>query len=71
MNKEITVRNEEYTISTLDIADMMGMQHKSILRKLEGRTEKGKHIKGYIEILGENQMGSSEFFIWFHGVMFE
>ncbi len=40
MNKEITVSNEEYTISTLDIADMMGMQHKSILRKLEGRTEK-------------------------------
>lgn len=42
-----------------------------ILRKLEGRTEKGKHIKGYIEILGEAQMGSSEFFIWFHGGMFE
>lgn len=63
MDKEIKVSNEEYTISTLDIADMMGMQHKSILRKLEGRTEKGKHIKGYIEILGKNQMVPSEFFI--------
>ena len=42
-----------------------------ILRKSDGRTEKGKHIKGYIEILGEAQMGSSEFFIWFHGVMSE
>jgi Rha family phage regulatory protein len=63
MNKEITVSNEEYTISTLDIADMMGMQHKNLLRKLEGRTEKGKHIKGYIEILDEHQMEPVEFFI--------
>lgn len=46
MNKEITVSNEEYTISTLDIADMMETSHSKILRKLEGRTEKGKHIKG-------------------------
>lgn len=63
MDKEIKVSNEEYTISTLDIADMMETSHSKILRKLEGRTEKGKHIKGYIEILGEAQMGSSEFFI--------
>lgn len=42
-----------------------------ILRKLEGRTGKGKHIKGYIEILDEHQMEPVEFFIWFHGGMFE
>jgi hypothetical protein len=42
-----------------------------ILRKLEGRTGKWKHIKGYIEILDEHQMEPVEFFIWFHGGMFE
>lgn len=42
-----------------------------ILRKLEGRTGKWKHIKGYIEILDEHQMETVEFFIWFHGGMFE
>lgn len=58
-----TAESGGQTITTMEIAEMMGMQHKSILRKLEGRTEKGKHIKGYIEILGENQMVPSEFFI--------
>lgn len=58
-----TAESGGQTITTMEISEMMGMQHKSILRKLEGRTEKGKHIKGYIEILGENQMVPSEFFI--------
>lgn len=51
------------TISTLEVAEMMEVEHKLILRKLDGRENKGKHIKGYIEILTENQMVPSDYFI--------
>lgn len=51
------------TISTLEVAEMMGVEHKLILRKLDGRENKGKRIKGYIEILTENQMVPSDYFI--------
>lgn len=55
----------EFTISTVEIAQMLeNMPHKMLLRKLEGRTGKdGEHIKGYIEILNENQMVPIDFFI--------
>ena len=52
-----TTGSEEQTITTLEIAEMMGMEHGKLLRKLEGRQERGRHIKGYIEILNEAQMG--------------
>jgi hypothetical protein len=54
----------EFTISTVEIAQMLeNMPHKMLLRKLEGRTGKdGEHIKGYIEILNENQMVPIDFF---------
>lgn len=54
----------EFTISTVEIAKMLdNTPHKDILKKLEGRTGKdGKHIKGYIEILNENQMVPVDFF---------
>lgn len=55
--------SNEQTITTLEVAEMMEMEHKLILRKLDGRESKGKHIKGYIEILAENQMVPSDFFI--------
>lgn len=58
-----TAKSEEQTITTLEIAEMMGMEHGKLLRKLEGRQERGHHIKGYIEILGQAQMGASDFFI--------
>lgn len=48
--------NNAQMMTTLEIAEMMGVSHKSILRKLEGRTEKGKHIDGVIDILGKHQM---------------
>lgn len=58
-----TAGSEEQTITTLEIAEMMGMEHKTLLRKLEGRQDRGHHVKGYIEILGQNQMVPSDFFI--------
>lgn len=57
-----TAGSEEQTITTLEIAEMMGMEHGKLLRKLEGRQERGRHIKGYIEILNEAQMGVVDFF---------
>lgn len=51
------------TISTIEVAEMMEVEHKVILRKLDGRENKGKRIKGYIEILTENQMVPSDYFI--------
>lgn len=47
------------TITTLEIAEMMEMEHGKLLRKLEG----DKSRKGYIQILGEAQMGVTDFFI--------
>ena len=37
----------EQMITTVDIAKMMGMSHKNILRKIEGRENEGK-MKGDI-----------------------
>lgn len=51
------------TISTLEIAEMMETEHWKILRKLEGRTKNGEHERGYIDILGDNQMDVTDFFI--------
>ena len=47
------------TITTLEIADMMEVEHKRLLRKLDG----DKDRKGYVQILTEAQMGLSDFFI--------
>lgn len=46
------------TITTLEIANMIGMRHSNILRKLEGREINGNHIKGVIDIINEHQMVS-------------
>ena len=50
------------TITTLEIAEMMNIGHWQVLRKLDGREESGKHIKGYVEILTDNQMVASDYF---------
>lgn len=47
------------TITTLEIAEMMEIEHKRLLRKLDG----DKDRKGYVQILTEAQMGLSDFFI--------
>lgn len=50
--------NIEQTITTLEIAEMMGVQHWEIIRKLEG----GSGRKGYIQILNDNQMVVVDYF---------
>lgn len=47
------------TLTTLEVAEMMEVPHKDILKKLEG----SKDRKGYIEIMTERQMSPSDFFI--------
>ena len=47
------------TITTLEVAEMMEVEHKRLLRKLEG----DKDRKGYIQIWNETQMGLDDFFI--------
>lgn len=47
------------TITTLEVAEMMETEHKSLLRKLEG----DKSRKGYLAILTEHQMSPSDYFI--------
>ena len=52
------------TITTLEVAEMMEVEHWELLRKLDGRTKKdGSHMKGYIEILTDNQLVVSDFFV--------
>lgn len=53
----------DQTITTMEIAEMMGVSHWQVLRKLDGRESKGKHIRGYVEILADNQMVVSDFFV--------
>lgn len=50
---------KERTISSIEVAQMMEVQHNDILRKLDGRKDR----KGYIQILTESQMAVSDYFI--------
>ena len=47
------------TITTIEIAEMMEVSHKSILRKIDG----SKDRRGYAEILTENHLVLSDYFI--------
>lgn len=47
------------TITTLEVAEMMEVEHAKLIRKLEG----GRDRKGYIHILSEAQMGVADYFI--------
>lgn len=58
---QLVSKNEVQAISTREIAEMMGISHDKILRKLNGR--KDSKSKGIIEILGEAHLGVSDFFI--------
>lgn len=52
------------TITTLEVAEMMEVGHWELLRKLDGRTKKdGTHAIGYVEILTDNHLVVSDFFI--------
>lgn len=47
------------TITTLEVAQMMEVEHSDILKKLEGRKDR----KGYLKIMTEGQMSVSDYFI--------
>lgn len=51
--------NEEMRISTREIADMLKITHDMVLRKLDGRKDR----RGIIDILRDNQMVVSDYFI--------
>lgn len=52
------------TITTLEVAEMMEIDHWKLLRRLEGRTGKdGQHERGYVEILTDNHLVVSDYFI--------
>lgn len=53
----------DHIITTVDIAEMMGISHKNILQKLEGRNIKGNHVEGVIEVIGELNLQPSDYFI--------
>lgn len=59
MQQELT----KTTISELEIAGMMEIEHWQVLRRLEGQVKDGKPIKGYVEILGDNEIVVSDYFI--------
>lgn len=52
-------KTQQLVIDSREIAEMTGVNHWEILRKLEGSTDR----KGYIEILNDNQMVVDEYFI--------
>lgn len=47
------------TITTLEIAEMMEMEHSKIIRKLEGSSDR----RGFVQILTDTQMGVSDYFV--------
>lgn len=51
--------DEVATINSREVAQMMEIKHWEVLRKIEG----SKDRKGYIEILTNNQMVASDYFI--------
>lgn len=63
MNEIMNKITKEATITTLEIAEMMETEHWKILRKLEGQEKEGKHIKGYVEILNDNNIVVVDYFI--------
>lgn len=53
---------EQKYITSLEVAEMLETEHWKLLRKLDGRETNGKHEKGIVEILADNQMGVSDYF---------
>lgn len=49
---------EQKYITSLEVADMMEIEHYKIIRKLEG----DKDRKGFIQVLTDSQMGVSDYF---------
>lgn len=53
----------EQMLTTVDISEMMGMSHKNVLRKIDGREIDNKHAEGIIDILNELQLEPVEYFV--------
>lgn len=51
------------TITTLEVAEMMETEHWKLLRKLDGRNKGNEHERGYVEILADNHLVVSDYFI--------
>lgn len=62
---EIGFENNTNTITTLEIAEMMELEHWQILRKLEGTKNQDGSTKqvGIIQILTNNKIVVSDYFI--------
>ena len=52
------IQQENFTITTLEVAEMMEVEHSKVLRKLEG----DKSVKGIIEVLGQAKIGVADYF---------
>lgn len=65
METELSMNDlRKTTITTLEVAEMMEVEHWELLRKLDGRTKKdGARTRGYVEILTDNHLVVSDFFI--------
>lgn len=63
MNKELEIVNKDgqLLVDSREVAGMVGLEHKELLRKIEG-TNNGKYI-GYIPTLAKGKIPPSEFFI--------
>lgn len=61
MPKNALCKKEEKTatISTVEVSEMIGIDHWQVLRKLEG----SKDRKGYIQVLTDNHLVVSDYFI--------
>lgn len=59
MTDLIKVIEGKRVIDSRDVAEMIGVAHSHVLRKLEG----AKDRMGYLEILGESQMAHTDYFI--------
>lgn len=58
----IVVSNENSILST-EAAKMIETTHYNLMRKLDGRNGRNGHVRGYVEILADNQMDVSRYFI--------
>lgn len=60
---EEIIKNQNATLSSLEVAEMLDMEHWKLLRKLHGEDKNGKHINGILEILANNDFVVSDYFI--------
>lgn len=47
------------TLDSREVAEMMGIEHSKLLRKIEGSTDR----KGYMQIINESHLGVVEYFV--------